>query len=165
MFAVLVKVSLWQEFICVVAEYIPVVATMPDVGHAYGAFRNVHAVVPVFFGSSMRHPELCEGAPKKDFSDGCLHVWKMGGVGKCQETVAANDGVYFRLCSMLHFWEGYHSQHPPQKAGSGCLRTCGTEIRRIMSCACGIKTDHDLLQYADDERNLRLAKRIAVRIL
>jgi len=45
-----VKVSLWPEFVCVIAEYRPVVITMPGVGYAYGAFRDVHAFVPVFIG-------------------------------------------------------------------------------------------------------------------
>jgi len=45
-----VEVSLWPELICVFTEYGPVVVAVPDVAHAYCAFRNEHALVPVVFG-------------------------------------------------------------------------------------------------------------------
>ena len=75
-----------------------VVVTVPEVGYAYGAFRNVHAFVPVFSSCDVRHRKRFDRTPTKNLSDDCAHVRKMRDIGKCRETVASDHGVYFRLC-------------------------------------------------------------------
>jgi len=52
-----------------------------------------------------------------------MMVARTGCIGKCRETVAADDCIYFRLCSVLHFWEGNLSKHPPRTGGSSRLST------------------------------------------
>jgi hypothetical protein len=78
---------------CVFAEYGTVVIAMPQVGYTYGALRNVHAFVPVFFGRDVRYPQWYARTLTNDFFDDCEHVWKTRGVGKGRETVAADHGI------------------------------------------------------------------------
>ena len=118
-------------------EYRPVVITMPEVGYAYGAFRDVHAFVPVFFHRNVRCPERYAWMPTKDFPHDCAHVWKMRSVSKGRDTIAVDHGIYFCLCPPLHFWEGNHSKCPPGKGGSGCFCTCGTVVHRIIRSRIG----------------------------
>jgi len=60
-----VRVSLWLELVCVIAEYRQVVITMPDVGYAYNAFRKVRAFVPVLIGRGVRHRKRYCRSPAK----------------------------------------------------------------------------------------------------
>ena len=95
------------EFFYVIAKYRTIVVTMPEVGYANGALRNVHAFVPIFLGRDVRHSAKRSGrAPTKDHFDDCVQVWKTRGIRKCRGTVASDHGIYSSLGPALHFSSG-----------------------------------------------------------